>query len=132
MMTGALRVSDSAGMHLEGYWHTFMADAGNAPGAQQGDVVVTLIKPVGGIEEIRVPSDLVSLAAEVGNLIGVQLMTADGRHLFVAAGNLAGIVDAPPISHKSPHHHDPDDGGEHGQQDAAGAQDKTVARRAGK
>jgi hypothetical protein len=82
-------------MHLQGYWHVFMAEAGNKPGAQEGDVVVTLNKPVGGIEEIRVPSNLVTIAAEAGQLIGVQLMTADGRHLFVAAGNLAGIVDAP-------------------------------------
>jgi hypothetical protein len=82
-------------MKLEGYWHNFMADAGNKPGAQQGDVLVTLIKPVGGIDEIRVPSAAVIIAAEAGQLIGVQLMTFDGRHLFVAAGNLAGIVDAP-------------------------------------
>jgi uncharacterized protein YcfJ len=82
-------------MHLQGYWHTFMNDAGNEPGAQKGDVVVTLNKPVGGIDEIRVPSDLVTIAAEAGQLIGVQLITADGRHLFVTAGNLAGIVDAP-------------------------------------
>jgi len=82
-------------MHLQGFWHGFMADAGNAPGPQQGDVIVTLVKPVGGVDEIRVPSDLVSIAAEVGNLIGVQLVTADGRHLFIAGSNLAGIIDAP-------------------------------------
>jgi hypothetical protein len=72
-----------------------MNEAGNAPGAQQGDVIVTLVKPVGGIEEIRVPSGEVTLAAESGQLIGVQLVTFDGRHLFVTAANLAGIVDAP-------------------------------------
>jgi hypothetical protein len=82
-------------MHLQGFWHGFMADAGNAPGPQQGDVIVTLVKPVGGVDEIRVPSDLVSIAAEAGNLIGVQLVTADGRHLFIAGSNLAGIIDAP-------------------------------------
>ena len=82
-------------MQLQGYWHQFMADAGNKPGAQQGDVTVTMIKPIGGIDEITVPSAGVILAAEVGQLIGVQLITPGGRHLFIAAGNLAGIVDAP-------------------------------------
>ena len=82
-------------MQLQGYWHTFMADAGNKPGAQQGDVIVSLIKPVGGIDEITVPSAGVILAAEAGQLIGVQLITPGGRHLFIAAANLAGIVDAP-------------------------------------
>jgi uncharacterized protein YcfJ len=82
-------------MHLQGYWGKFMADAGNAPGAQQGDVIITLVKPVGGVEEVRVPSNEVTLAAEAGNLIGVQVTGYDGRHLFIAAGNLAGIIDAP-------------------------------------
>jgi hypothetical protein len=82
-------------MQLQGFWHQFMADAGNKPGAQQGDVTITMIKPIGGIDEITVPSAGVILAAEVGQLIGVQLITPGGRHLFIAAGNLAGIVDAP-------------------------------------
>lgn len=82
-------------MQLQGYWHQFMADAGNKPGAQQGDVTITMIKPIGGIDEITVPSAGVILAAEAGQLIGVQLITPGGRHLFIAAGNLAGIVDAP-------------------------------------
>jgi hypothetical protein len=76
-------------------WHQFMAAAGNAPGAQQGDVVVTLVQPVGGVGEVTVPSNDVTIAAEAGNLIGVQLLLPDGRHLFVAAGNLAGMIDAP-------------------------------------
>jgi hypothetical protein len=82
-------------MHLQGYWGKFMNDAGNAPGAQQGDVIITLIKPVGGVEEVRVPSNEVTLAVEAGNFIGVQVTGFDGRHLFVSAANLAGIIDAP-------------------------------------
>jgi hypothetical protein len=82
-------------MHLQGFWGKFMNDAGNAPGEQQGDVLITLVKAVGGIEEMRVPSREVTLAAEAGNLIGVQVTGYDGRHLFIAAGNLAGIIDAP-------------------------------------
>lgn len=82
-------------MHLQGYWHVFMADAGNKPGAQQGDVILTLVKPVGGVEEVTVPSSAVTFAAEAGQLIGVQVMLPDGRHLFATAANLAGVVDAP-------------------------------------
>lgn len=82
-------------MHLQGYWHEFMAAAGNAPGAQQGDVVVSLVQPVGGIGEVTVPSDAVTFAAEAGNLIGVQVMLDGGRRLFISANNLAGVVDAP-------------------------------------
>jgi len=82
-------------MHLQGMWHVFMAEAGNVPGAQQGDVIVTLMEPVGGVQEVTVPSNDVSIAAEAGSLIGVQVMLPDGRHLFVSAANLAGMVDAP-------------------------------------
>jgi hypothetical protein len=82
-------------MHLQGMWHNFMAQAGNAPGAQQGDVVVTLLQPVGGVSEVTVPSNDVTIAAEAGNLIGVQLLLDDGRRLYVNGSNLAGIIDAP-------------------------------------
>jgi hypothetical protein len=82
-------------MHLQGMWHGFMAAAGNAPGDQKGDVVVTLMQPVGGVSEVTVPSGSVTVAAEAGNLIGVQVMLPDGRHLFVSASNLAGMIDAP-------------------------------------
>lgn len=85
-----------------------MNEAGNAPGAQNGDVVITLMEPVGGIKEVRVPSREVILAAEAGNLIGLQVIGHDGRRLFVSASNLAGIVDAPaeedekPAAHRGP------------------------------
>jgi hypothetical protein len=76
-------------------WHGFMAQAGNAPGDNKGDVIVSLLEPVGGVQEVTVPSGDVAIAAEAGNLIGLQLMLPDGRHLFVSAGNLAGVIDAP-------------------------------------
>ncbi len=82
-------------MRLETMWHVFMADVGNAPGTNQGDVVVTMMEPVGGVQEVTVPSADVSIAAEAGNLIGVQVMMPGGRHLFIGANNLAGIIDAP-------------------------------------
>jgi len=76
-------------------WHPFLSDTGNAPGAQRGDVIITLAQPVGGVQEVTVPTGSVSIAAEAGNLIAVQLVLPDGRHLFVPAGNIAGIIDAP-------------------------------------
>ncbi len=76
-------------------WHGWMAAAGNAPGDNKGDVIVTMMQPVGGVSEVTVPSGKVAIAAEAGNLIGVQVMLPDGRHLFVSASNLAGMVDAP-------------------------------------
>jgi len=82
-------------MHLTSMWHPFLADTGNAPGAQRGDVIITLAQPVGGVQEVTVPTGSVSVAAEAGNLIAVQLVLPDGRHLFVPAGNIAGIIDAP-------------------------------------
>lgn len=82
-------------MHLESFWHGFIEQAGNQPGAQQGDVTVTLLQPVGGIGEFTVPSDSVTIAAEAGNLIGLQTVV-EGRRIFVMATNVAGIVDALP------------------------------------
>jgi hypothetical protein len=82
-------------VHLQTMWHEFTAQQGNEPGAQQGEVVVTLMQPVGGVDEVTLPSNDVSIAAEAGNLIGLQLILDDGRRLFVGAANLAGIVDAP-------------------------------------
>jgi hypothetical protein len=64
-------LSGHPGMHLQGFWHEFMADAGNKPGAQQGDVVTSLLQPVAGVCEVTVPSDSVGLAAEAGSLTGM-------------------------------------------------------------
>jgi hypothetical protein len=82
-------------MHLQTMWHEFAAQQGNAPGAQQGDVVVTFTQPIGGETEVTLPSKDVSLAAEAGNLLGVQLTLPDGRRLFAMASSVVGIVDAP-------------------------------------
>jgi hypothetical protein len=82
-------------MHLQGFWHVFAAEQGNVPGPHMGDVTVTLLQPVGGIGEFTISSNDVSIAAEAGNLLGVQAVLDDGRKIFVMAGNVAGIVDAP-------------------------------------
>ena len=83
-------------------WHGWMAAAGNAPGDNKGDVVITLMTPVGGVSEVTVPSGSVTIAAEAGNLIGVQVLLPDGRHLFINSANLAGIIDAPAAEDKPP------------------------------
>lgn len=76
-------------------WHGFAADQGNEPGAQRGDVVVTFLQPVGGVGEVTVPSGDVAIAAEAGNVNGVQVRLPDGRRLFAGWANVAGIIDAP-------------------------------------
>src|ERR1700733_11491086 len=82
-------------MHLQTMWHEFAAQQGNAPGAQQGDVTVTFTQSVAGMEEVTLPSNDVSIAAEAGNIHGLQLVLEDGRRMFVMAGVVAGITDAP-------------------------------------
>lgn len=79
--------------HLTGFWQKFLADLGNEPGEQQGDVTVHLISPVGGMSSVTGPSGALTIAAEAGSVVGA-LMQIDGRHLFIPAANIAGIVDA--------------------------------------
>lgn len=88
-------LSDTPGMHVNGFWTSFMADAGNKPGAQQGDVTIHLAAPVEGLHEVTCPSAGITVAAEMGQFIGLQVVLADGRHLFVPAANVAGIIDTP-------------------------------------
>lgn len=84
-------------------WHGFAAEQGNVPGAQRGDVVVTLIQPVGGINEVTVPSNEVAIAAEAGNVNGIQVRLPDGRRMFASWANVAGIIDAPTeAEHRTP------------------------------
>lgn len=75
-------------------WDQFLAMAGNEPGQEQGDVTVHLAAPVGGMNSFTCPSADLTVAAEAGQLIGLSVVLADGRHLFVAGANVAGIIDA--------------------------------------
>lgn len=81
--------------HLNSSWVQFLSDVGNQPGAQQGDVVVELAAPVGSLSSITCPSADLSVAVEAGQFIAVHVTLKDGRHLFIPAGNIAGIIDAP-------------------------------------
>jgi hypothetical protein len=78
---------------LTGFWHGFLAEMGNKPGAQQGDVTVHLVSPVGGTSTITGPSGALTLAAEAGQFIGAMFLI-DGRRQFIPATNIAGIVDS--------------------------------------
>jgi hypothetical protein len=77
---------------LTGFWHPFLAEMGNKPGAQQGDVTVHLVSPVDGVSHITGPSGALTLAAEAGQFIGAMFLI-DGRRQFIPATNIAGIVD---------------------------------------
>jgi hypothetical protein len=82
-------------VHLTGYWGEMLADVGNKPGAQQGDVIVQLSVPVGGVESFTCSSDALTAAGEAGQLITLAVRLEDGRHLLVPWVNVAGIIDAP-------------------------------------
>jgi hypothetical protein len=88
--------------HLTGFWHEFMAGTGNVPGVQLGDVVIHFSAPVEDHDSMRCPTDGVTLAVEAGNFIGLMTTLPDGRSLFVPAGNVAGIIDAPAEEHDAP------------------------------
>jgi hypothetical protein len=87
--------ADSAFMaHLSASWVQFMADIGNRPGAQQGDVLIELLSPVAGVQSITCPSSAVTIAAEAGQMVGL-LVFQHGRRLFIPAANVGAVIDAP-------------------------------------
>jgi hypothetical protein len=77
---------------LTGFYHEFLAELGNEPGQQQGDVTVLFVNPVDGAKEITGPSGALTIAAEAGSIVGV-LVHLDGRRMFIPGTNIAGIVD---------------------------------------
>lgn len=79
-------------MKLTGFWHQFLAEMGNEPGQQAGDVTVHLVSPVEGMSTVTGPSGALEVAAEAGSFIGLLFMV-NGRRLFIPAANVAGIVD---------------------------------------
>jgi hypothetical protein len=81
-------------MQMTSDWVAFIAGAGNRPGNQQGDVEVHLAASVAGMKKVTCASADLSLVVEAGQFIGCTVMTG-GRHLFLPATNVAGIIDAP-------------------------------------
>lgn len=83
-------------VNMSSRWDQFLAMAGNEPGMDEGDVTVHLSAPVAGMSSFTCPSSSLTVAAEAGQLIGLSVVLEDGRHLFVAGANVAGIIDADP------------------------------------
>jgi hypothetical protein len=86
--------SDITGMKLSGRWDQELAQFGNLPGLNAGDVTIELGVAVEGKNAYTVDSDDVTFGAESGNVIGLSLKLADKRHLFIPWSNVTGIVDA--------------------------------------
>lgn len=80
--------------HVATNWTDHIAQLGNRPGKHAGDVTVYLVQPVEGSRAWTVPSDTVTVAAEQGCLVGIQLTLADGRRAFAPGSNVLAIVDA--------------------------------------
>jgi len=86
--------SDITGMKISGRWDQELAQFGNLPGLNQGDVTIELAVAVEGKNAYTVSSDDVTFGAESGNVVGLTLLLADKRHLFIPWSNVTGIVDA--------------------------------------
>lgn len=81
-------------------WVQELEQFGNAPGLNQGDVVIELGQPVDGMEKITVASGKVSFGAEAGTVVGLIVELDGDRHLFVPWSNVTGFFDAPAASKK--------------------------------
>lgn len=87
-------------VHILQHWTGLLHEAGNEPGAQAGEVVVELVSPVAGEPSYQLPSADLQLAVEAGSFIGAQAVLPDGRHIFIPAANIAGVIDAPSRSQR--------------------------------
>jgi hypothetical protein len=90
-------------VHLDASnWPAFLAEQGNQPGAHAGDVTVLLSAPLDGANDITVPSDAVTVAAEQGTIHGLLVQLEGGRRLFVPISSVTAIIDAPASPPASP------------------------------
>jgi hypothetical protein len=81
-------------MRLSTSWHQSLAEMGNAPGVDRGDVTIFLAEPVEHRKSWTVASGAVVVSAEAGNITGLEVTLPDGRRLFLLAANVLGIIDA--------------------------------------
>jgi hypothetical protein len=81
-------------VNLNMRWDQALAQFGNRPGLNAGDITIELGTPIEGKDTYTVPSDAVSFGAEGGGVIGLAVELDDGRHLFIPWGNVTGIIDA--------------------------------------
>jgi hypothetical protein len=82
-------------MRIIGHWDQVLAQFGNQPGLDEGEVLIELAQPIGGAESLRVPIGELDAAAEAGAVVGLFTRTSDGRRLFIPWSNVTGISDAP-------------------------------------
>lgn len=82
-------------MQLSSRWDEVLAEMGNKPDLNQGDVVIDLIAPAGGMKSVTAASENMIIGAEAGAVVGLFVKLPDGRRLFIPGVNIAGIIDAP-------------------------------------
>lgn len=78
-----------------GNWDQQLAQFGNKPGLNEGDVLIVLSTPVDGMKSVRCAAADLFVGDEAGSVIGLLLVLPDGRHLLVPWANVVGIIDAP-------------------------------------
>lgn len=72
-----------------------MAEFGNRPDLNQGDVIIEVGKPVAGLKSVTAASEHLTVSAEAGQIHGLSVQLDDGRHLFIPWSNVTAIIDAP-------------------------------------
>ena len=88
------------GMQLSGRWDLTLAEFGNRPDLNQGDVIIELGTPIDGMKSFTAASEKMTISAEGGQVLGLSVVLGDGRRLFVPWLNVTGIIDAPAESKK--------------------------------
>ena len=87
-------------MQVSSRWDQVLAEMGNKPDLNQGDVVIELDKAVAGQQSITAASEDMIIGAEAGQVVGLFVTLEDGRRLFIPGINVTAIVDAPKDSGK--------------------------------
>jgi hypothetical protein len=78
-------------MQVSGRWADLLAEMGNEPGVQRGDVCVRLAPP---LQDEWLPSGDITFLAEAGNFYGIYAHLPDGRQAYWPASSVLAIEDA--------------------------------------
>ncbi len=81
-------------MQVSSRWDEVLAQMGNKPDLNQGDVVIELANPVAGMQSVTAASEDMIIGAEAGQVVGLFVRLGDGRRLFIPGSNVTGIIDA--------------------------------------
>ena len=82
-------------MRVTGRWDQMLAEFGNTPDPNQGDVIIELGRPIAGMKSVTAASEHLTVSAEAGQIHGLSVVLDDGRHLLIPWSNVTGIIDAP-------------------------------------